>query len=588
MFQLVIASLFFFAPAEEENLLQAVPVDAKLVLSFSNVGNLRDTVESSTLNSFFDEPEVQAWIEAVDDWMGIDEAIDFDDDEGDEEPVSPRRLLESISGGAVLFLSVTGQEDWGVGVLVEPGDRRDEFDEFISGFMDYLTEEEGLSESTKSYREVELHLYEDAESEASEVTLLADNGETAMLVVADDVDKGVAQVHAILDTLAGEGEKESIVDAERFQQVRAKAGGPGDVEFYMDLQTLIQMALELEGAEPGSEQDLWRSVFSLEDLSAFYATGTVGKEKVSSVLYFGIQGEGLIRRLVDCLAGEPPLDFKKFTPSDAVGFSAMFMDINAFYLKCIETWSQLEKESYDQFRMMYDQMLKQQFKIDPEKEILALLNGKVGTFNVEVPPEEMEFMSAFQIAPADGSQAGPSVGYTYMVGLTDAKQFKANFDKLLRTFGLHVSKKSEEFQGYKLESLQLPVGNVRIYWSFVEGGMAISPFPTAIRACLRLVAQDDLPTIEENKGFMSILNRWPGASSVSAGKMETAVESFFAMFPTILTSMEMDFETGEAGGGDLPPITPLSGELIKKYFEGTMGSSMLVDEEGVTLFMAVE
>jgi|GEM_PF-3537920 len=570
MLQLILTSLLFLAPANDADLLEAVPVDAQVVISIESVTELTQKAKGSAWGKCFTDPQVTDCLEY---WLDVAE-LQMD---SENENLHPARFWNSVDGGLTVFARIENFEEEliGLGVLAEPGAKRDSFDDFLGAFTDFLTsEKEGITDSVETYADREIQIFESASEESDEPTFfICDMGDAVLAAIHTNTDKGLDLVRAVVDLAGGEGDGESILDSTPFQDARDMAGGAGIAELFVDTKALIALfADEMRKNSKLSEMEgMILKAIGFRDLTMVYSTGDMGEgEKFDSYCLFGIEGEGALRGFVDCLDGPLPRDLLKIIPTGAISASTGRFDFNGFYGKIMEVLRSVNEDTYNSFRGAYDMFLKQQYGVDPEKEIFALIDGRWGGFSIEVPESEVEAVGLPMMT------GGSNVGSALLVGLTDTTQFQANLEKIFKAVGFYMGVQSEEFQGHKIYSFSVPGMAAKVHWVFGGDVATFSLYPSVVRAFVRMLASDDQPSVLERESYISFLDRAGDSSWFTVAEVAANLKNS-------LSTMKFTIQTLAATSGD----DSLSGapfpeaSLVDKYFKGVIASYIDVDEKGI-------
>lgn len=573
------------AAAIDEDLLNYVPADAQIVVNLRSVAELRQSVDGNAWGKFIRDPEVQALIDYWAEKMELTGGEDVDWKE-----LSPLNLYEVVSGGMVLFMKIEGKDRYGGGVIVDPGEDRDDFDEFIDRVQEKLLDNEDLIDSLETYDGEEILVFEENEEEGDgaeggesrEFTLFhCDMEESMVLYIDASKEVGLEKTQKLIDSLKGNSSGECILDTALFMDTRKNAGGPALIECYADLSNLIALMIEYARSEEeiDAKGEAIIDALGLSDISAAYARAELGEgENLDGALYLGIEGEGALRGFADCLMNPYPRDMLKLMPKEAVALSAANIDINGIYTRIMDLIKAIDEQFYMQIRQGYDGMIKQRFGIDPENEILALLDGRIGSFNIKVSEEE---------SPAAPSMFGgaPNMGALWVIGSKDAATFQTNFEQILRVFGLYVSLKTEEFQGQKLYSIALPGSTAQLSWTFSSDTIALSVSPSALRAFVRRVVSEDQPTALDRKDYITFLEMGTGSCAVSVSETATSIKSMIDVIEQLFNNpaFAVQVET-EMDLSDMPPLP--SNETVDKYFSGLSGIFVDVDEKGLNYRVA--
>lgn len=570
MLHLILTGLLFLTPANDADLLKAVPADAQVVVSIESVSELSLKAEESAWGKFFTDPQMKDFIDY---WLNMaDLRVDSED-----ENLHPARFWNSVDGGLTVFATIEniGEELIGVGVLAEPGAKRDVFDDFLDSFKDFLTSEgEDLTDSVEQYADREIQIFESAAEEGDQPAfLICDTGEAVLAVIHSNTAKGLELVRKVVDLVDGEGDAECILDSTAFQSARDMAKGAGLVELFVDTKALITLFADemRQNDSIGEMEGMILKAIGFSDLTMVYATAHMGEgEAFDSYCLFGIEGEGALRGFVDCVDGALPRDLLKVIPTEAISASTGRFDLNGFYGKIMDVLRSVNEDTYNSFRGAYDMFLKQQYGVDPEKEILALSDGRWGGFSIEVPESEIEASSSPMMT------GGSNLGSAFLVGLTDTAQFQANLEKVFKAVGLYMGVQSEEFQGRKIYIFSFPGMAAKVHWVFGGDVAAFSLYPSVVRAFVRVLASDDQPSVLEREDYLSFLERASDSSWFTVGEVAANLKNSF-------TTLQFTIQTLAATSGD----ESLSGapfpdtELVDKYFKGVIASYVDVDEKGV-------
>jgi hypothetical protein len=577
MIQLMFAGLLLCAPAQDVNLLYAVPEDAQMVFSIRSMGTLERSLSESSWGKFLEDPAMKSWI---DNFKGL---LEIEENE-EMKALSPKDLYQSIAGGLAGFLLIESEERAGGALLAVPGEKRDAFDEYLSEKKDLILETEHFVDSSDAYGDVDILILEPKKEDSTEPCLfIAEGEEVVAIVIHTEREAGLVMTQTLFDALKGEGADASILDARTFTEAREQYKGPGDLECFVDLQKIISILAEEEEIP---------EFLGVEALSHGYITGRVGRgEAIELSTFFGIEGEGMIRDLVDGLRGDSAQEMLEYIPAEAASAQAFFVDFNGIYQRIMEEIRAQSEEEYEQFRGMYDEAVVKSMKIDPEKELLGRLDGRLAVFTVDVPEEEGQlYLSLGLGAAAVSSQTAPSQGFIYLLGIEDAQGFQADFEKMLRALGVYVTLKKEEFQGQMIYSIQLPMAGLRLYWVFSEDVFGLSIFPTPVRAYLRLRTHGDQPTVEDNDDFAPLIRKNRGASSLSLTRTADMVQAMMGTLQNFmsLVTITIDMEGQEEVEEEKEPLTLPALEVFEKYFNSVIGWFVTVDERGILVKMTVE
>jgi len=569
MLHLVLTCLLFVAPAQDDSLLVAVPAKAQALMMIHDVESLRERGAESAWFRIFKDPEILDLIGYFTDRMEILEDEEF-------QALTPEKLLKSVSGDILVFLQSESHDEFGMQMVITPGAERDGFDEYLDTFQSLLLDDDELVDSTESYGDFELSLFEPQEGSKEGGLILCDTGEAVVLGAHSTFDRGLEMVQETLDRLAGTEQAASILDDEAFLEARDRVEGQGMIELYCRVDELVKIGLETVGQD---EEELTNRLdyLGVDDLGDAFLKIDVGEGESSSFsLSIDIEGEGAIRGFVDCFMGPLPLELLKMQPARAGRAQVTNIDINGIYSRSMELLKQFDENVYNQYRGIYENMFKKQYNIDFEKEILPLLSGQMGSFALPITAEEAQSMLG--MVPEGVSPEGQA----FFVGISDSQTFQTNFEKILRSVGLFVSVKSEEFQGHKIYTIRLPGGAGQLNWMYTEESVVFCPYSSPIRAVVRLLGQGDQESVLDKEEYAPFLKKYAGASGLAFADTAAVFKQALGGVKgamAAMSAMQVPLQGGGAGGRAALPVP--GDEVVDKYFKGILIVVTDVDEAGL-------
>jgi len=549
-------------PVEDRNLLEAVPTEARLVFSANDIGNIMDLLETSPMANFLNNPELKALIDEQ-----VAELKSSTEEQMGE--LSPFKLFNAVTGDVTLYSKSMKWEEKKVDLvlLVEIGEERDKFDEYLDAVKEFFyEEEEDFACSSDSYQDVDLEIFDSKDMGEENISriVMGDSENLFFIVINTDEEEALAAAHQVIDFCSGDWEGESILENENFLSARENGNGPGNAaEGYFDLTILLENLPENLSPFLSYVNVIKHSyfTFNLEDEGCF-----------DLAFFIGMEGEGLVRDIVNCFVGEISVqDLIKLAPAEASSVGVSYMGLGAMYNRIIEELKAQSEDDYNTFRGLYDEMVVNRFQVDPEKEILEQMDGRFASFTMELAADEVEMMKDVAIG----------AGAIYILGVKDSAVFKANFEKTLRAFGLYVSLKKEEFQGNKIYSIQIPATPLRINWIFSENLFVVSFFPSTIRTFLRLQSSTDQSTFADREDVKGFLKGNPDASHIVIYN----IADFLVEIVNTTTKAAMNEMRG-AGVADfeIPDIFTDTAK-IKDYFTGTIFSASEINENGLKVLI---
>ncbi len=596
MLNLLMVSLLFCSPIEEDYLLRAVPRDSHFVLYTENIGEFTDSFKSNAWGRFF-LFEVWPFLLEYQARLNIRSGSSFSPESKEEyfETVEKfmvyyRKFFASVSGPVASFNSFDSEHQRGPqksGILVVPGEKKEAFDELIANLTEFYHDAEIFTVSREEYNGTELMvcINSSAPTEDTLTHVLVDTGEVVFFVQHESGRKSAIELaRGIIDSLQGKGKRESIIDSPRFLKARAGTGGAGGLEFYINLDFMIPFWIkgERENSELTMPLDDAMAAFGLNDVSAGYLKiEGRDREKLDLTAYIEIEGQGLIRGILDEFVGDAPKLITENAPAEAVSAAALNADLSGIYTRIMATY-QAESDTENIPGEEINDVIKKVLGVDLQRDLLEPLDGSFSSYSIAVPEEEVAFIKALFPAFDDPIM---NYGSVFLAGLDEPEQFQAGFEKLLRARALHVSLKKEEFQGQEIFSVMLPLLGPRLYWAYSEGQIAISPFPTALRSFLNLGTQKGRSFEKGKHRFGKILDEHKACTFVSVFDTRILLTRLFHFIQEALAlespQTPAPGKTDANDGSTAEAMKFPSPVTISGYFKGTLGLFVEVDELSV-------
>ena len=550
------------APQDPHDLLHAIPAEAALFVRVTDLEGLRRASESNAWGRMLRDDDVVAlW-----DWV-----LDRLDEEDQDFSKEITRFIDAVEGGVTFF---AGGEDLSeVGILVDAGDGQDELRELIEEVDD------GDRESSyEEYAGVSLELWATAGEEDGSLTHNVgwEQGGVFCYVAAPEEDRATELAHGMLDRLGGADEPSMFSNP---QLASARAGAaPGRVEFFVDLHRLV-------GANPEIQEDLDEEALRIADLIGArgftWAHGTMDLgegEDFDLHLRMSTPTEGYAKRWLDTL-GPIPVGLAGLAPSNSRAVSLYNADVFELYQSGWDLFADIDPEQYEQTRAAFEGGLAAFGGLDLEADLLAQLSGNFGQFSIPVSEAEMRtamgVMGDVMELPEELLQ-----GDVYAIGIEDSDTVELFLEETLNAVGPMTglnaaSIESEDFQGFPIQSLELPTGQA-LSWCFTEDYLLGSMYPSALRASLTLHGDADAPSARNHELFAPHLERHAGAWTLQLAPSRTTAETLLSL-PQFFLDLGLgdegvwdNLDTGEETTWDFESA-PLPGpELAGRYLEGTM------------------
>lgn len=563
--------------ADFAKLERAIPRDVFLYAAVRDLDSLREDLASNAWYGFFRDPEIRAWI----DW-GIRQNGGFD---FEDAPVDPFALASSVHGSAAAFMTWDKdlKEPSSGGILVQPGKERDAFDAQLDRLLEHARA--AASSSTEKYGTTELEILE--ENEGKTIAVHFDLPDVVGFVIGEKRELVLSTAHAILDRYLGKDSAEGIAGEALLAEARKSTDRRGRLELFLDTAPIFALK---EQAPPDKDAQLVFDLTGALDVRWAYLSADAGSgESFDLTLAADVPQAGLLKSMYDAL-GPFPAEWLKLCPKSSTSLGLANFDIWAVWQAGWKRFGELAPEQHKAARAQIEG-LTQSLGLDIEGKLLSQLDGRYGSFKVEVPLEEW--------TPIDGQQfealglsapEGPKLGTAYLIGIRDRAAVEAFVDKVLEIVSTQGMVGPEdvdtvEFQGHEVQELELPMG-AKVGWSFLDHALVLSVYPTALRAALRLEGKPDEPTAASNPGFAAVLKSLAGAPAVGINDTRATLELVLSALRGGLAAYEMTksqpTEAAEGEGDEEHPPEPKGGahppipgtELVQRYFKGTVTTAM--------------
>lgn len=306
--------------------------------------------------------------------------------------------------------------------------------------------------------------------------------------------------------------------------IEADSLASGDLAMHVELGRLMKaiLAMASEQAESGGAPFDVGAMFDKMGLTKLDALDFVVRGDGAHVgldMRLGLADgpRGLLGMLGDKSAKEPKL--LDYTPTDAASWSASHLELRALYTTFAEIWESLGDVVPMQFDA-FEQGFAEELKVRLKEDLIDHLGTEMLMVEMQAaadPEEDLDgdpqmamFMAMFS-------------GSCFGISLRDGKAFGESIERLIRSRGLHASRKTEDYQGEKIHRMRL-VGLVDLEYCIAddvalltldkgEGGKQ------SLRAILdeRAARRGGKPRREIPEQIRSRLERLPaGWSSISA------------------------------------------------------------------------
>jgi len=500
-----------------------------------------------------------------------------------EAGANPFELLDMISGSAACFLldladpdipaSGGGEPTLAFGLMVGVGDRGEDVLALIDTL---LTRPIESGEAIRTYEQesgVEIAVIREVEEDErgrQEVRYAVADGTFVALMESEEL---VAQGRfaRLLEGLAGEGQA-ALSQTAGFAESPAGATD-GGLSMFVDLERLIGRLLELARSqgEVNEEAEAVIEALSPTDLRRLSANLTLSEEGTLVDFAIDWNGQGHILRFLQALFGRGPFQTAGLMPGELLSANLFHIDLLAALDAGLAAAREIAPEEADGIAATIE-MTFQQEDFNVKDALLANLAGEVGFFTARIQDD---------LDALPGTEEDPQ-NFAVLIRLRNGSQVETALDGLLRSQGLHATRKREEFQGHTFYSMPMPFVGGKIRYAVLEDLLAISLSAELIQDVLRRHGDSNLPTLASKEEFHDSLAALGGGELTSAG-YQNASASIEALIEGLSTVLSTGDFSGMGIDVDVEGLQLPSPELAKKYFEGANVSAITVDENGIRL-----
>ncbi len=572
--------------AQTADLLELVPEEAFVLITLDDIDSLKAAASKSAWFQFVDDEGVRPFIDYALELLEQDADAPLTTEMFEEElGTSWAELEESFSGSCALYLGMVGSDiDSGIfmGATFLLGEEKTGFHDVLDRLTSMMDDE--LESSTTSYLGVDITEYQVDE----DVFLVSESDDLVTCAFGSGPETVLEVVQSIVARYAGEDSSLGFAENELLITARGDAAGDADhLEVFCDLERVWELD---ESVDLGAEEDVPEEV--LEGLRgirwARMAARLGSGEEFDWTLSVGWPSEGLFGEAADLFVSLPE-DLFGLMPRESISAYVWGFDVSGAWDYAFELMSRWDPEGHDEAIAGLAAMEESE-GIDVVDDVIAQLSGAFGQFGMEVPASEAAGGLGAMMGGMTGADADlPSVGGAYVVGLKDAQRVEGVIERLLENLGQAPMRSTEEFQGYKVHTLDVG-GVAKFTWAFVSDAFVGGMSPTPVRTVLRLTGKDDAPSALENEKFKGTIEANRGASMLSV--VDTAqtlrlmlqtLEGTFRMMPFI-AMMANDPDLADVPFGPETPWPDVG--AVDRHFEGVSFTTFERADDRLILRMA--
>lgn len=556
----------------------AVPGETLAYIGIDDLGGLKKAFGKTAWGKFLGDPA----FDSMKAFLG-DEIASIGAKAAESTGHNPFDLLDLVDGPAAICLIDAADPDllkphadyvpFAVALVLGTGEHGEEFVEKFDAMW-----EEGLKsgeaiKSAESVGDVEVTVIRSADADSGPPIQLnyGLSGSTfvATLLTEELVDR--AYFAQIVDGLNGEAE-ESLADSDGYASSVAGSAA-GGVKMYFDLNTFATRVIAAADAE-GEFSDEDKALIDnlgIEDVKTLACTLGFPDGHMASDLQLAWSGQGHLKHIIQTLFTTGAFRTPKLVPAEVLQMNAWHMDIAPTIDAVLALMRDVSPDDAAQAEGMM-QMFFQQEDFNVRTDLIDNLGGEFCYFTAKV--DEAEALP--------GSEEDPQ-NFAAMITLKDGTKFESALDVLVRTQGLHASRKREEFQGVTVYQVPLPFLFVNLHYAVLNDMLVASLSGELLKDVLRRRGDSTLPSLAEKKTYAELVDELAEGPLTSISYQDQADPA-----RTMIEFLRA-FAYGEPPPGIPIEVHPPRGEpkfdvpdpeLADKYFKGAAVTVSRVADAG--------
>ncbi|MHC5209094.1 MAG: hypothetical protein ACYTG2_00065 [Planctomycetota bacterium] len=348
------------------------------------------------------------------------------------------------------------------------------------------------------------------------------------------------------------------------------AGQHSGVRLYADVGRILDSVFVGVEASEGPDSVREMMALGLDQMGVLSMNLQCGEDGSTAAMRLDWPGDGWVPQIMRHLCAPGSFPAARYVPAEARSFTAFNADLPGMFdtvSRMLIDMKAITPTDLVQFLTETETDL----GFNPRDDLLELFTGEFVLVTDDVDPSE-----ALPIVTGD------STNFALIVGLHDGDSFTTLLDGLVRKTGFHVGRKSEEFQGFQVYQVPMPITTISLGYAVLDDMAVISLSPTMLRDILRRRASSDLPTMIGTDKYLEAIQR-VGPEHGMIAFSDTASD----MKQLLRTLRTLPDLVGEAGGENGPlewlKALPLPDDsLIDEHFSGGTVSVCTIDENGIT------
>lgn len=507
--------------------LELLPVGTVLVVGVSDLDGVRRAGGENRWVDFLTDERVRPLTEHL--FGALRQGLAQDADEAGLD-LDPAEVLASVHGSVHFFVAPAGdQMEPSLGFLVDPGADGTDFAAFFEQLTAHFASHADFTiEELENGELASLR----TEGELDHTVLLRTDGVYAFLG-ARGRDAALDVAGEIVQRAGGRGEGPGLARGEALSAARDAVGrGTRHAELFVDLDQLMHVTGAGDDVDAQTRQVL--ELLGLDQVDWVYARAGLGAGETLDVeVAVELPPEGRLREWLD-LFGPRPTDLAaRWVPAQADSIALCRYDLHGLFRSVLDVVRKQSTDAYRQVRGGMD-MMSRNMGVDLEKDLLEQLTGEFVSFGVQVPEHEALGAMGLAAAGIQGlSDRALHRGSATVIGLRRPERVESFLDQVLTLSGADEMVSLESFQGRTIFVLGDADAGVTVQWSFVEGGVVVSSYPSAMRAALRRASASEEPGALDAEKWKRALAGAGSSSAVSVADTRTSMRAGLALAATL-------------------------------------------------------
>lgn len=333
---------------------------------------------------------------------------------------------------------------------------------------------------------------------------------------------------------------------------------------------------ELAAAQEAAEKERQMVALGFRDLGVLSMGGHCGPEGSYGAVRLEWRGNGWIPRILRNFFQPGTFSRLRYAPASARGVNALRIDLAGLFDDIVKaTMESGGCSPAEVVRGLHD--AEQMLGFNPRDDLLELFDGEFVLVSGEV--DKTEALPALAEA----------LNVAVIAGLRDPEQFKTFLEEIVHRLGLHVTQRTEEYEGVTIHSQAIFMVPVPICYAVVDDMLVLSGAPTMVKEIIHQRNTPDAPKLVELPAYRdAVAALRPGYGLLGYSDAASDMKSLLRFLDN---APEM---FGDAKAEDMPFAVsgildwldqlPLPDEsVVDKYFHGGTATALTVDEGGIML-----